>query len=402
MIRVLQFADIVNRFDFIDTIVQGADPRRFQVGVCVRNPLSNICKPVYEERTPRWLLLGLSRWSIPHSAWQLSQLLRRWRADILHTHHFDQAVIGWLATRWYRKTRLVVGRHYSDALYRLTRGLKHQAFLGLEQRVNHAAVRIIVPSAYIRDILTQRQHIDSRKVDLVPYGFLPEKYTPPDASDLDLLRQKLMLNGQLLLGSFGRLDKEKGFQYLIEAMALLRDRLPHAQLLIAGEGPGRPFLERQIAEARLENRVRLLGWRRDALTLMAAVDIIVQPTLQEAFSQVMAEALWMGTPLIMSDVSGAPDVISDGINGLLVPRANTEALASAIERLARDSCLRERLGRAGRAYVEKHLAIRSVIPQYERVYERAPGVLDGFAESSPGKPIPTRSLSDHSRHSPSQ
>ena len=104
---------------------------------------------------------------------------------------------------------------------------------------------------------------------------------------------------------------------------------------------------------------------------MAAVDIIVQPTLQEAFSQVMAEALWMGTPPIMSDVSGAPDVISDGINGLLVPRANTEALASAIERLARDSCLRERLGRAGRAYVEKHLAIRSVIPQYERVYERA-------------------------------
>ena len=84
----------------------------------------------------------------------------------------------------------------------------------------------------------------------------------------------------------------------------------------------------------------------------------------------------------MSDVSGAPDVISDGINGLLVPRANTEALASAIERLARDSCLRERLGRAGRAYVEKHLAIRSVIPQYERVYERAWSLTMDLAESS--------------------
>src|SRR5262249_22314564 len=136
MIRVLQFADVVNRYDFIDNIVQWADAGRFLVGVCVRSPQSNIAEPVYAQRTPRWVLGGLSRWSIPRAAWQLARLLRDWRAQILHVHHYDQAVIGWLATRLHPITRLVVGRHYSDAIYRSTAGLKRTGLLGIEQRVN--------------------------------------------------------------------------------------------------------------------------------------------------------------------------------------------------------------------------------------------------------------------------
>ena len=73
---------------------------------------------------------------------------------------------------------------------------------------------------------------------------------------------------------------------------------------------------------------------------MAAVDAVVQPTLQEAFSQAMVEALWLGKPLIMTDVSGAPDIISEGHNGMLVPRGDSDALADAIIHLAGDASLR--------------------------------------------------------------
>jgi len=94
-------------------------------------------------------------------------------ADILHTHLYDEAVIGWLAKRIYPKTRLVVGRHYSDSIYRSTTGVKRKTLLALEQMVNRAAARIVVPSTYIRDILTRWQGINPTKVDLVPYGFVP-------------------------------------------------------------------------------------------------------------------------------------------------------------------------------------------------------------------------------------
>src|SRR5205807_2361361 len=101
------------------------------------------------------------------------------------------------------------------------------------------------------------------------------------------------------------------------------------------------------------------------------VDAVVQPTLHEGFSQVMCEALWMGRPLAITEVSGATDVIRDDENGLLVPKADGPALAAAIGRLAEDRDLCRRLGAAGREYVQTHLTIEQVIPRYENVYRRA-------------------------------
>ena len=100
------------------------------------------------------------------------------------------------------RLRLVVGRHYSDSIYRSTTGLKRKILLALEQMVNRAASRIIVPSTYIREILTRRQGIDPAKVDLVPYGFVPEKYVPPHPDEVQHLRAELGLEGQIRPGPF--------------------------------------------------------------------------------------------------------------------------------------------------------------------------------------------------------
>jgi glycosyltransferase involved in cell wall biosynthesis len=374
MIRVLQFADLVNRYDFIDNIVQRADRERFEVGICVRTSECNIEAPVLDPGTPRWVLNGVSRSGIPRAVWQLAALLRRWRADVLHTHHYDQAVIGWLATRVYPRTRLVVGRHYSDAIYRSARGWKRKGLLVLEQAVNRAAARVIVPSNFIRDLLTQRQRVAPDKIDLVPYGFVPEKYAGLRPEDVQRVRTELGLEGRLVLGNFARLHEEKGQRILIEALASLRPRLPQLTLVIVGEGPERGALEAQVRDRGLDDVVKFLGWRRDSMTLMAAVDVVVQPTLQEAFSQVMAEALWMGKPLVITDVSGAPDIIRHGHNGLIVPRGDAPALAQAVERLLTDDALRARVAREGKAFVSANLDMRTIIEQYERSYELAIGV----------------------------
>ena len=373
MIRVMQFADVINRYDFIDTIVQRANRGWFEVGVCVRAGESNIEAPVYPRDTPRWTLNGASRREIPRAAVQLARLLRRWGADILHTHHYDQAVIGLLATRLHPGTKLVVGRHYSDAIYRSSWGWRRKALLAVERAVNRAAARIVVPSSYVAEIVSRWQKVPPGKVDCVPYGFVAEKYVAPRPSDVQRVREELGLAGRFAVGNFSRLHEEKGQRFLVRAMAEVRARDLDVILLVVGEGPERAALERQIKATGLGDRVRLLGWRRDAMALMAAMDAVVQPTLQEAFSQVMAEALWMGKPLVITDVSGAIDVIRDGENGLLVPKADPNALAGVVARLVADAPLRARLGAAGRAYVEEHLTIEKIIPMYEQVYLRAMG-----------------------------
>lgn len=373
MIRVLQFADLINRHDFIDNIVQRADRGRFELGVCVRTGECNIEAPVYGDNVRRWLIPGASRRNVPAAAVRLAGILRSWKADILHAHHYDQAVIGMLATRLCPRTRLVIGRHYSDAIYRCTRRWKRRALLGIEQLANRRAERIVVPSTAIAQIVTERQRVSPGKVDCVPYGFVATKYAHVPSEKVEEVREELGLRDRFVIGNFSRLHEEKGHRFLIEALPELRRRIPEVLLLVVGEGPERARLERQIEEAGLAGAVRLLGWRRDAMPLMAAVDAVVQPTLQEAFSQVMAETLWMRKPLVITDVSGATDIIQDGENGLLIPKANPAAIVEAVSRLAGDAALRQRLGETGRRYVEENLTIERIIPRYEQAYLRAVG-----------------------------
>jgi hypothetical protein len=139
MIRVVHFADIVNRHDFIDNVVRHADSSRFAMGVCVRSAETNIAASLYPPEIPCWDLHAPHRRQMARAAWRLAANLRRWQADIVHTHHFDQALIGWLATRLYPHTRLVIGRHYSDAIYRSSSGVKRKLRLLIERMTNSAA-----------------------------------------------------------------------------------------------------------------------------------------------------------------------------------------------------------------------------------------------------------------------
>ncbi|MGI8917998.1 MAG: glycosyltransferase [Pyrinomonadaceae bacterium] len=376
-IRVLQFPDFVNRHDFVDTVVTHANPAKFTLGVCVRTVTSNVAAPVYSDDVPFWMIAGPQRSTLPKTVWQLVTILRRWNANILHTHHFDQAFIGWLATRLHPATRLIIGRHYSDAIYRLpSQGFsanKKRALLKIEQMTNRGATRIIVPSNYIKQILCDWQHISPDKVDLIRYGFEPHKYDAITEADIKQIREEFQMDGRFVIGTFARLSEEKGHRYLIRALKKAKEEITHLLCLIVGEGSERAEIEREIAEAGVANIVKLTGWRRDGIKIMAAVDLVVQPTLQEAFSQAMVEALWLNKPLVITDVSGAPDIIRTGENGMLIPKGDQNALADAIIRLATNESLRHRLGQAGRRYVQENFVIDKMIREYETAYLRAMG-----------------------------
>lgn len=373
MIRVLQFADVINRHDFIDTLVEYADRERFEMSVCVRSLEHGIAEPFKPESGKFRLIEGTSRSLIPAAAWKLSRLLREWEIDVIHAHHYDQAIIAWLATRLYRRTKLVIGRHYSDSLYRLPGKMRSRAFIGLEQLINRSAERIVVPSRMIFDILTGRQGIDPAKVDIVHYGFVPAKYAAVQPEQVDAVRKEFGMDGRFVSANFSRLHEEKGHRYLIDAAAKLVQRVPELLILLVGEGPERKSIESQITQLGVGENVKLAGWRTDAMAIMAAADVIVQSTLQEAFSQAMIETLWMSKPLIMTDVSGARDVIRDGENGMIVAKADSNSLAEAIERLAGDRELGTRMARAGHEMVADQLVIEKKIREYETVFEKAAG-----------------------------
>ncbi len=365
IIRILHLADIINRYDFIDNILRYCNRDRFQLYACTFTGTSNIQAPQYTD-VPHYVLGARGRRSYPLAVAKLVTILRRERIDIVHTHHFDPAMLGVVAAGL-GGGRVIVGRHYSDALHRLPSPWKRQAYLRAEAFFNRLAARIIVPSSDVRDLLVHDQDVQAWKVVHIPYGFDLAKYVP-SADGPRRLRRQFGPDGQLLVGCFGRLHPEKGQIYLLRAIRDLVRVHPRLRLLLVGDGPDRQKLESAAHDLNLGNHAVFAGWRTDVVDFLAAMDIVVQPSLAETFSQAMVEALALGKPLVMSDVSGARDVVRHGRNGLLVPPADADAIARVLRMLLDAPRLARSLGEAGRKHVEDTLDIRSVIRRYEECY----------------------------------
>ncbi len=367
MITILHLSHIINRSDFIDVVIRHADRARFRMLAAVFSSSGSV-KP--GECGYSLADLGIkSRRDFLAGFRRLARLLRERPVDILHVHHLDPMLLGAVVTRLGRSPRLVIGRHYSDALHQLRPAWKRRAYLMLEQICNHAASRIIVPASMIRALLVDRQRVPPSKVVQIPYGFdfAKHRISSPDAPAI--LRGEFGLEGLQVLGSFSRLNVDKGHTYLLEALERLCERWPGVRLVLVGDGNARRELEREVLARKLSDRVVFAGWRWDVVDLMAMVDIVVQPSLHEAFSQVVVEALAMGKPLVFSDVSGARDVLRQGWNGMIVPPKNVSALEAAIEELLANLGEARAMGERGRDYVRCQFDIHSVVGQYESVYE---------------------------------
>jgi glycosyltransferase involved in cell wall biosynthesis len=200
------------------------------------------------------------------------------------------------------------------------------------------ARRILVPSAYLRAIALGWD-LDPARVDVVPN---PAPEVPAHPSR-DEARAALGIEG-FALGTAGRLTAQKALGDTLEALA----RVPKVELLVLGDGPERAALERRAAEFGVADRVRFLGagTRDDVIALFRAVDAALLTSAWENLPHTLLEALAAGTPVIATAVGGIPEVVRDGENGLLVPPGNVAAVASAIERLARDDALRASLAAA--------------------------------------------------------
>lgn len=169
----------------------------------------------------------------------------------------------------------------------------------------------------------------------------------------------------------GRLSWEKGHEYLLQAWPRIHHEFPQAKLVLVGEGAERPNIEKLIAELKIGDSVELLGNRvhSDALAEIACSEIFVCPSLAEGLGIVFIEAQALGVPVIGTAVGGIPDVIEDGVNGLLVAPKDPEAIALAVRELLFDQVLSARLAANARETVKK-FEWRNIIRQFDAIYRR--------------------------------
>jgi glycosyltransferase involved in cell wall biosynthesis len=159
----------------------------------------------------------------------------------------------------------------------------------------------------------------------------------------------------------------KGFDVLLEAAALAKE--PWSVSLV-GDGVERPRLEQQARALATTHRVEFAGWREDAARAALDADIVCAPSRAESFSYVVLEAMACARPLVAAAVDGAGEAIADGETGTLVPPDDPAALAEALDALARDRQLRERMGNAAHVRVRAHFELSQMIDATVDLYER--------------------------------
>lgn len=172
------------------------------------------------------------------------------------------------------------------------------------------------------------------------------------------------------LVAVGRLERQKGFDLLMKAMASIRDQFPEIQLTIFGEGSQRMALEKQRDDLGLTDIVLMPGVSNNPGGWMANADALVFPSRFEGFPNVLAEATVCGLPVVAADCGYGPsELIRDGENGLLVPTENVDALANAIVRLASEPELRQRM-RASTSFNQKWLSPDNILGRWDEVIDR--------------------------------
>jgi len=171
-----------------------------------------------------------------------------------------------------------------------------------------------------------------------------------------------------LVATVARLDPVKHLETLIEAVALVRSNARRVELLVIGDGPERPHLEASAHAAGVADRVRFAGHRSDVRELLPAADVFVNCSTSEGISLTILEAMASRLPVVATRVGGTPEVVIDGVTGLLVPPRAPAAVADALSALSRDPDRRAALGIAGRDRVERSFSIEQMVGQYEQAY----------------------------------
>ena len=194
----------------------------------------------------------------------------------------------------------------------------------IRSRELQRAKRVIVPGDWLRRLVTG-WGVAPTQIQVIPNAPPPGAELAPDQA---AARRRLGLDDRPLLLTAARLVPWKGVDRLLTALA----QVPHFQLIIAGDGPQRAALERQVEQLKLEPRVRFMGQlaRQQLALYMQAADWFVLYSGYEGLSHSLLESLRAGTPVIASDRCGNPEVISHERNGLLVPWPDEAALVGAL------------------------------------------------------------------------
>lgn len=234
--------------------------------------------------------------------------------------------------------------------------------------------RVIAISEAVKEHLIRDLGVRPERIALVYSGVDVDRFAAamlPD--DVRAIRISLGLKDGPVVGTIGRLSPVKGHAYLIEALKRAAVRRPAVQGLIVGDGGEKDSLRSRARQAGIRDAVTFVSSHVDTRRFLAAMDVFVFPSVAEGLGIALLEALASGRACVASRVGGIGDIITDGVNGLLVPVGDPESIANAILALLDDPARAKAMGDEGRRLVRERFSLERMAADVHEVYARVVG-----------------------------
>lgn len=307
----------------------------------------------------------------PAYSLRLATLVTRLRPDILHLHGGTIGCIGGIVGRLCGVPAIVYTEHLP--CYPLTSQQAAWCHAPWIRSLRTLTAGLLDATVAISQTVEATLPVTSATSTVIHNGVDLSAYTcPKEPQHRAEARSKLGLEpSALLLVGVGSLTPRKGYDCAVRALVGLAPRggWP-VHLAVCGGGSESTTIAALASDLDLASRVHLLGWRDDVPDILRDADVFVHPAMDEGFGLVVVEAAAAGLPIVASNVGGIPEIIEHGVNGLLVPPGDPQALAAAIQELIDDPERAKRLGEAARRTAFERFSAEAMAAAYMDLYER--------------------------------
>jgi glycosyltransferase involved in cell wall biosynthesis len=339
----------------------------------------------------RALELGLEsqvieeRWALePRTLGRLRRLVREHSIQIVHAHDYKADLYAYLLARL--EGVIPVATAHGWPVRTLRERLVY--YPGDRALLRSFPVVFAVANDLRQQLVGRREGDLASRIETLPNAVDVEAFKADAGSRERVRREWGLSEGERVVGSLGRLDPEKRPGLLVEAFAGVAAKRPELRLVVAGDGSRGRELENEAQRRGVRDRCLALGHRADAEVVHRGFDVFVQASDSEGSPYSLLEAMATGTPVIATAVGGVPELIRNGVDGLLIAPGDAPALASAIEETLRspEAAARRAASARSRVCAERSLRAREerMVEHYRRLLEaREPGAAEGARLASP-------------------
>lgn len=300
----------------------------------------------------------------------LYKLFRARRYHIVHTHSTKAGLLGRLAA-WWAGVPIIIHTVHGYP-FEMDNTLRARAYTTVERWIGHITDALVCVGEAVRQEVAQWRWVPPEKLVTIYSGIDFSSYIPQYTAAET--KRRLGLEGSWpIVGSIGHLVEAKAQHYLIEAIALLRKQYPRIRLLLVGGGRLCAALKEQVRCLQLQSHVVLLGERGDIADLLNVFDLYAMSSRYEGVGRALTEAMYWGLPVVATSVNGVKELVIHEETGLLVPPRDPSAIASAIDRLASNPALAQRLGANARLKASALMDSRQMVKALEQLYGRLIG-----------------------------